>query len=123
MNDSELKNKLEQLRNLPAENEVVEFKGNNKDPQEIGEYISALSNSAALHNKPFAYICWGIENKTHQIVGTDFNPKSFKVGNEELENYPMVSKVISDAINCGLIKPKDPDNKSRKHAKYIPFWL
>lgn len=21
-----------------------------------------------------------------------------------------------------LVKPHDPDNRSRKHAKYLPFW-
>jgi len=25
-------------------------------------------------------------------------------------------------IEAELIKPYDPENKSRKHAKYIPFW-
>ena len=38
-------------------------------------------------------------------------------------NYSMVSRVISDAVDAGVIKPYDPENKSKKHAKYIPFWL
>lgn len=36
-------------------------------------------------------------------------------------NYPMVSKVIKDAIDAGLIKLADPENKSNKR-QYIPFW-
>jgi len=83
----EFRRKLDYLLKLPKENEVVEFKKNNKDPDEIGEYISALSNSAALHNEPFGYICWGIEDESYNIVGTSFNAKEFKVGNEELENW------------------------------------
>ncbi len=36
--------------------------------------------------------------------------------------YPMASRIIKDSIEAELIKPYDPENKSRKHAKYIPFW-
>jgi predicted HTH transcriptional regulator len=37
-------------------------------------------------------------------------------------NYPMASRIISDTITAGLIKPTDPQSNSRKHAAYIPFW-
>ena len=39
---------VRELSKLPDETEWVEFKQNNADPQEIGEYLSALANSAAL---------------------------------------------------------------------------
>ncbi len=39
---------IERLRRLPAETEWLEYKSNNTAPQMIGEYISAISNSAAL---------------------------------------------------------------------------
>ncbi len=52
---------LKELLSLPNETEWVEFKHNNDNPQEIGEYISALSNSAALSDKAFAYLVWGIQ--------------------------------------------------------------
>ena len=42
----------------------VEYKMNNADPQEIGEYVSALSNSAALYNQNFGLLIWGINNYT-----------------------------------------------------------
>lgn len=77
---------IKELRKLPNEIEWVEFKTNYVEPQELGEYISALANSTALHGKAFAYLAWGIEDKTHDIVGTDFKPFSYKIGNEELEN-------------------------------------
>ena len=38
------------------------------------------------------------------------------------KNYAMASRIISDAIERQLIKRHDPDNRSKKHAKYIPFW-
>jgi ATP-dependent DNA helicase RecG len=38
------------------------------------------------------------------------------------ENLAMVSRVISDAVDAGLIKPFDPASKSRKLSQYVPFW-
>jgi len=38
------------------------------------------------------------------------------------KNYPMISRIIADAIADKKIKLADPTNKSRKHAKYVPFW-
>jgi predicted HTH transcriptional regulator len=78
---------LEELRKLPKEVEWVEFKVNNSSKEMIGDAISSLSNSAVLVGKSFAYLVWGIEDISHQVVGTDFNPAIAKVGNEELENW------------------------------------
>ncbi|MFZ0748330.1 MAG: RNA-binding domain-containing protein, partial [Pyrinomonadaceae bacterium] len=71
----------------PKEVEWVEFKHNNEKPEDIGEYLSALANSAALHGKEGGYLVWGIEDATHRVVGTSANPRSRKIGNEELENW------------------------------------
>ncbi len=46
---------INELRKLPKETEWVEFKQNQADPHKIGEYISALSNSAALLGKSSAF--------------------------------------------------------------------
>lgn len=78
---------LHELSKYPRETEWIEFKENKADPQEIGEYISALSNSAALVGKAHAYLIWGVEDETHSIVGTNFNLQKTRVGNEELENW------------------------------------
>ena len=43
-----LQSLVRELIKYPDETEWIEFKCNNKDPQMIGEYISAISNSAAL---------------------------------------------------------------------------
>lgn len=88
---------LNELRALPKETEWVEFKHNNDEPQEIGEYISALANSAALVGKASAYLIWGIEDVTHEILGTTFNPGLKKVGNEELENWLL--RLLAPKIN------------------------
>ena len=78
---------IEELRKLPKEVEWAEFKVNNDAPPQIGEYLSTLSNSGALHEKETAYLLYGIHDETHEIVGTDFRPKESRVGNEELENW------------------------------------
>ena len=70
-----------------GESEWVEFKRNNTNSEEIGQYISALSNSAALNGKTHGYMLWGIDNETHGITGTDFDPVSARKGNEALENW------------------------------------
>ncbi len=88
---------LRELRALSDETEWVEFKKNNADPHEIGEYISALSNSAALSGKAHAYMVWGIDNSTHDIVGTSFRPDAAKKGNEELESWLL--RLLSPRIN------------------------
>lgn len=78
---------VHELCSLPKETEWVEFKVHKADPQDIGEYISALANAAALVGKAFAYLVWGVRNENHKIVGTSFRPHAQKFGNEELENW------------------------------------
>lgn len=76
-----------ELRKLPVETPWLEFKHNIADPQDIGEYLSALSNAAALEGKANAYLLWGIENGSHEVLGTSFRPGTAKQGNEDLENW------------------------------------
>jgi len=88
---------LAELRKLPKETEWAEFKHNNAEPEEIGEYLSALANAAALTGKVHAWLVWGVNNDTHEIIGTSFNPASAKVGNEELESWLL--RLLSPKIN------------------------
>jgi ATP-dependent DNA helicase RecG len=90
MNEIQLASLLESLIALPKEKEWVEFKVNNSMPEEIGEYISALANSAQLHGEAHAYLVFGVEDSTHDIIGTAFRPSTEKVGNEEIENWLSV---------------------------------
>jgi predicted HTH transcriptional regulator len=78
---------LERLLSLPRETEWVEWKENNHQPDEIGEYLSALSNAAALNEKEAGYLVWGLRSADREIVGTTFRPRQEKVGNQELENW------------------------------------
>ena len=108
MENTQLEKLIENLVSLPMETEIIEFKENNFNKDEIGKRISGLSNSANLHNKKFAYLVFGIEDKTHKIVGTRFQPKRQKVGNEELENWlmQMLSPKIDFRIYEFLYKEK-----------------
>jgi len=75
-----------ELCELPRETEWVEFKMNGAEPQAIGEHISALTNSAALMCKAFALVR-GVRDQDHALVGTTFDPRATRVGNEELESW------------------------------------
>lgn len=78
-----------ELRKLPKEVGWVEFKVNFSGPEDIGEYISALSNTAALEGKTYGYVIWGVDDVTHEVVGTTFEPAKEKKGNEDLQNWLM----------------------------------
>lgn len=82
-----LKSLLNELVNLSQETEWVEFKHNNDDPKQIGEYISALANSAALYGKKSAYMVWGVEDDTHNVIGTNFKPNTTRHNQQELESW------------------------------------
>ena len=87
MTPHEFETLIRSLIALPNETEWVEFKHNNTDPDEIGEYASALSNSVALDRRTAGYVVWGIEDGTHKILGTTFRPREMKVKGQELENW------------------------------------
>ncbi|MFC7282845.1 ATP-binding protein [Gordonibacter pamelaeae] len=76
---------IENLRQLSNETEYVEFKKDFAEPEKEAKDICALANAAAFHDASAAYKVWGIEDKTHEVVGTSFNPKACKKGNQELE--------------------------------------
>jgi len=80
-----LLNTLDQLRSLPREGATVEFKSNLVEPEEIGAYISALANSAVLERHDRAWVVWGVDDTTHLVKGTTFNPFTAKgEGNQSL---------------------------------------
>ena len=81
------------LTQQPTEQEWLEFKHNFHSPEEIGKRISALANGACLAGNKFGYLVFGVEDGTHEIVGTSFSPKTKKAkGNEDLEHW-LVSRL------------------------------
>ncbi|MDP1559247.1 MAG: ATP-binding protein [Nitrosomonas sp.] len=88
MNTEQVKDLFKSLVERPHESEWIEFKQNFHSPDEIGQALSALANSACLHNEPSGYLVFGVEDGTHRITGTSFLPKKKKAkGNEDLEPW------------------------------------
>ena len=75
--------KIDELRQYDTEREWFEFKENWNDPRELGEYISAISNSSAYEGRECGYVIWGIHDKTHEPVGTKFDP------NQDVKGEPL----------------------------------
>lgn len=97
MDQLHLEKLVTDLVSLPRETETVEFKHNYFDKENIGRRISALSNSANLHDKKNAYLVFGVEDGTHKVVGTKFLPSQEKVGNDQLEFW--LSRKINPRID------------------------
>jgi len=76
---------VDRLRALPMETEWFEFKRNHGEAEQIGEYLSALANAACLASQPRGYLVFGIDDDTHAVVGTRFDPYATKSkGNQDL---------------------------------------
>ncbi len=56
------------------EEEVIEFKeaSNNFKLGEIGEYFSAISNEANLHELQYGWLVFGVRNKDKKVVGSNY---------------------------------------------------
>lgn len=88
---------IDRLRSLSTEIEYVEFKTSFSDFEKEGQDICALANSAAYHGARAAYKIWGIDDVTHEVVGTSFKPRSKKKGNQGLEIW--LRQQLSDNAN------------------------
>jgi ATP-dependent DNA helicase RecG len=84
VNTAELTALLDRLCAEPRETEWLEFKANRYEPQALGEYLSALANSACLQGRPRGYLAFGIEDGSHAVVGTTFDPQAEKGKGEQL---------------------------------------
>ena len=92
-----------------AESEIVEFKKaeSNFDFDELGRYFSALSNEANLRERDFAWLVFGVHDKTHTIVGT-----SYKDGEVALNKLKQdMSQHTSDNLVFREIVPIHVEDK------------
>lgn len=87
--------KLDELLATKFETEVIEFKEAKNDFsfEELGKYFSALSNEANLHNVECAWLVFGVEDKKHKVVGTNY-----RLDDKSLNN---LKEVFLYAILCG----------------------
>jgi len=72
---------------LTSENEIVEFKEANRnyDFTKLGKYFSALCNEANLKRRPHAWLIFGVEDKNHDIIGSQFRPNQNDLNNLKSE--------------------------------------
>ena len=100
---------VDDLRKLPAETEWVEFKNSNADPQRIGKTISAIANVACIWGQSHGYVVWGVEDATHALVGTTFEPKKEKRGAQALELW--LANMLNPSPAFKFIPVDHPDGK------------
>ena len=103
---------VRELCKLPRETEWVEFKRSNEHPQELGEYISALANAAALAGKTR-----GFRLQSEAVTNTTIRER---FGIEE-QNRAMASRLLRDAVAAGVLVPRDAD-AAPKLMQYVPWW-
>ncbi len=76
--NTELCAMVDEFRALDAEPSWLEFKTGMKDPVQIAKYISGLSNVAAYAGNTHGYLVWGVNDKTHEVETSDFDPDVVK---------------------------------------------
>ena len=97
---------IDELLSSGTEKGTVEFKHNNESPEIIGKLCSALSNRARIEQKDFAYVVWGIENGTKNIIGTTFNPETKTKGNQVFMMW--LSQMLMPSITFNFRKVNHP---------------
>ena len=77
---------VDRLRDQSSETEWLEFKRRRCVPEQLGQYLSALANSACLVDRPKGYLVLGVDDETHEVAGTNFDPpyKATGKGNQDL---------------------------------------
>ena len=110
-----------ELQAYPHEEEWFEFKENWFEPKELGEYISALANSAAYDGREYSYFIWGIHDTTHEIVGTKFNQNQ-DIKKEPLKHFlaRQLSPENNFEFNEGIIDGKRVVVLQIPAAKVVP---
>lgn len=141
MTNSELEKLIKELAALPKECEQAEFKLNNSNPQVIGEYNQLPALKIIVGDNYTRIILYGHKtlrqmDKQDKVRACYLHACLKYVSGEymtnqslrerfgiEVHNYSIVSRIISETIQSGLIKDYDTDNKSKKYARYVPYWF
>lgn len=105
---------VNELRKYSNETTWLEFKHNNYNRDMIGQDISALANSATCIDKSTAYMIWGIDDITHDIVGTEYDQYLLKTGNQEIESWLRSMLSNNAEIEFHILQMKDANDIERK---------
>lgn len=111
----DVKQILDKLLATKYETETIEFKEakDNFSFEELGKYFSALSNEANLHNAECAWLVFGVEDKKHNIVGTNYrnDEKSLQNLKEEIARQTSENLTFIEIYTCFK---KDSDGKDKR---------
>jgi len=104
MRNEALHQLLEELIAHPIETQWIEFKmgAGSITNEQIGEYISSMSNGATISNQAFGYLVWGVDDDTHQVKGTNFCFSIAKQGNQDLELW--IRNLLHPKINFEIFE-------------------
>ncbi len=99
---------VNELRQYSKEREWFEFKSNWFEPVQLGEYVSAISNSCALVGKSEGYFVWGIDDETHEFTNTNFDQfQDYK--KEPYQNY--LNRNLNPKIKLEFIEGEIKGNR------------
>lgn len=104
MRSEELYHLLESIIAHPTETQWIEFKmgAGSITNEQIGEYISAMSNGATISNQAFGYLVWGVDDDTHEVKGTNFSFSTTKQGNQDLELW--IRNLLHPKVNFEIFE-------------------
>ncbi len=104
MRTEDLHKLLKELNSFPKETAWIEFKmgAGSITNDQIGEYISAMSNGATISNKPYGYLVWGVHDDKHEIRGTNFSFTRAKQGNQDLELW--IRNLLHPKVNFEIFE-------------------
>ena len=105
----DIREKLRELMALPYETEWVEFKEakNNYDFDDLGKYLSALSNEANLNKQQAGWLVFGVTNHPpRHAVGTNYRhqPPGLERLKQEIAqhtNHQLTFHAIHEVIDVG----------------------
>ena len=88
----DIESTLDKFLATKYETETIEFKEakDNFSFDELGKYFSALSNEANLHNAECAWLVFGVEDKKHTIVGTNYRSDAKSLNSLKVENFERI---------------------------------
>ena len=98
MTNDELIELVDELLGQGRELEWLEFKkGSATEHKRLGQYISGLSNAANLSKEPMAYLLFGIDNDSLNVVGSNFKYRHRKEKGGDLDYY--IRRSLQPSIN------------------------
>ncbi len=100
---------------LPAP--LFEIRGNNMVVTLFSQRSLTKMNKIDRARACYLHAC--LKHVSGEIMTNESIRGRFKIPDS---NYPTASKIIRETMEVGLIKPREPDSKSKKLSQYVPFW-